>query len=77
MLRRELTPKTVRCRVRREAICIELDEAALQALPVAGEADLSARIADLFARIGVRHPIRFQAYRMGSAFLRPGVNSNG
>lgn len=74
LLRRELAPETVRCRVRRKTICIELDQAALQALSAAGEAGLAARIAAMFARINVHHPVQFQVYRMGSAFLRPAVS---
>ncbi len=64
-----LEPRTVRCRVRRGALVIELDEATLGALPD-GEADrLRADIARLSPPATARHPIRFAPYRTGSAFV--------
>lgn len=70
-LRAELAPRTVRCRVRRESVVVELDERTLSALDVARRDAHAARIAGLFGAIGVHRPVRFEAYRMGSAFLRP------
>jgi uncharacterized protein len=64
-----LKPRTVRCRVRRGALVIELDEATLGALPD-GEADrLRADIARLSPPATARSPIRFAPYRTGSAFV--------
>ena len=49
LLRDGLSPRTVRCRVRRAGIVIELDAAALAAITPAAEAALSAQIAALAA----------------------------
>ena len=69
-VRATLSPQSVRCRVRREAIVIELDPPALERLdPGAGEAVADEVRAAFGARIEAR-PIRFEPYRMGSAFLR-------
>ena len=55
LVRQELSPHTVRCRVRTAGVVIELDAAELQALADAA---------------GLPQPIRFAPYRTGSAFLR-------
>ena len=69
-VRNTLDPRSVRCRVRREAIVIELDPPALERLdPGTGEAMADEVRAAFGARLGGR-PIRFEPYRMGSAFLR-------
>jgi len=68
-LARALSPRTVRCRLRRGGIVVELDPDTLAGL--AGERDLAARVAARFARVGIRRDVRFEPYRMGSAFLRP------
>ena len=69
-VRTALAPRSVRCRVRREAIVIELDPPALERLDAgAGEAMAGAVRAAFGARLGAR-PILFEPYRMGSAFLR-------
>ena len=60
--------QTVRCRVRRAGVVIELDAATLEALDGAGRAALSAEIA-ILPGAGAR-PIAFAPYKMGSAFLR-------
>ena len=69
-VRDALDPRSVRCRVRREAIVIELDPPALERL----DADTGEAMADevrvaFGPRLAAR-PIRFEPYRMGSAFLR-------
>ena len=69
-VRDALSPRSVRCRVRREAVVIELDPAALDRLdPDAGEALADEARAAFGARLAGR-PVRFEPYRMGSAFLR-------
>ena len=65
-----LAPRTVRCRVRASGIVIELDEAALAALDLAATRQLAAEIATLGRGRGLDAPVRFAAYRNGSAFLR-------
>lgn len=71
LVQRELTPKTVRCRVRREAVVIELDAESIRTLDSTKTAELRRRLGVLLVTAGVTHPVSFQAYRMGSAFRRP------
>lgn len=70
-VRRWLKPATVRCRVRRAAIVIELDAATLDALGAAERHDMGAKIGRMFADDEGARNVEFTAYRMGSAFLRP------
>ena len=65
-----LSPQTVRCRVRGDAIVIELDPDTLASLSSERRKSLSERISETFARAGVDRTVEFQPYRMGSAFLR-------
>ena len=74
LVQRELSPKTVRCRVRRDAVVIELDAEGIRGLDATKAADLRQRIGAMMTTAGVTDPVSFQTYRMGSAFLRP---SNG
>jgi uncharacterized protein len=67
LVARALRPKTVRCRVRRTGLVIELDEASLSRLSPSEAEHLSGQISAL----GVPHRISFAAYRNGSAFLQP------
>jgi uncharacterized protein len=71
-LRGALGPRTVRCRLRRDGVVVELDEAALAKIEGAERERVAAEVVTRFTRIGIRHPVRFARYRMGSAFLRPG-----
>lgn len=64
-----LRPTTVRCRVRASGVVVELDEAALAALNEAQEAGLSEQIAQRFASAMAGVSVRFEPYRVGSAFL--------
>jgi uncharacterized protein len=69
-LREHLSPKTVRCRIRKEGVVIELDEAAMTSM----DAPLQLRLIDeIEALLADRRqgPISFARYRQGSAFLRP------
>lgn len=67
LLRRELAPQTVRCRVRQAGVVVELDEATLSTLPAEARNALSDRIRTTF---GDPRPVQFQSYLRGSAFLR-------
>ena len=67
----ELKPRTVRCRVRREAIVIELDGESIRVLDRQKANLLQQEIGVLMSTAGLTHPVSFQTYRMGSAFLRP------
>ncbi len=72
---RELSPKTVRCRVRARGVVIELDEASLASLSDEWRVALTAQVRALFERAGFAFEVTFAPYRVGSAFLhfqRPG-----
>lgn len=71
LIRRELRPQTARCRVRNEAIVIELDQHCLAMMDDETAGQLQRDIGNLLAAAGVAHPVSFAGYRMGSAFLRP------
>jgi uncharacterized protein len=75
LVRRELGPQTVRCRVRDEAIVIELDQQCLAAMGGSTAGQLQREVGRLLAAAGVAHPVTFAGYRMGSAFLRPADES--
>jgi uncharacterized protein len=66
-----LSAATVRCRVRRQGVVIELDEATLDSLDAKQRDELSDAIKQRFAGIGHQHAVFFESYRMGSAFVRP------
>ena len=62
---------TVRCRVRRDAVVVELDDATLADLDAPARAALAGELDERMAAAGVSRRLRFEPYRMGSAFLRP------
>ena len=62
---------TVRCRVRRDAVVVELDDAALAGLEAPRRAALAGEVDERMTAAGVSRVLRFEPYRMGSAFLRP------
>ena len=71
LIQRELAPRTTRCRIRSDAVVIELDAPSLAALDAQLADRLREQIGDLLAAVGVEQRVSFQHYRMGSAFLRP------
>lgn len=71
LIRRELAPETARCRIRSEAIVIELDPHSMAAMDAMTAGNLRHEIGELLSAAGVPHPVAFECYRMGSAFLRP------
>jgi uncharacterized protein len=71
LLARDLEPEAVRCRVRKSGVVIELDANSLARLSAERVRQLSERIAEIWRAEGFEHPVRFERYRMGSAFLRP------
>ncbi len=70
-LRDALTPATVRCRVRRGGVIVEMDEASLAGLGPGDRAQWTERIAARALAIGLGGPVSFEVYRQGSAFLHP------
>lgn len=69
LLRDQLKPDVVRCRVRHDTISIQLDPASLTALSTADTGHWSERIRKLATPLGLPADIRFEHYRMGSAFV--------
>ena len=69
-VRSVLSPQAVRCRVRREAVVIELDPPALDRLDTATGAAMADEVRAAFGARLASRPVRFEPYRMGSAFLR-------
>ncbi len=69
-LRDQLSPKTVRCRLRSAAIVIELDADSHAALDDVTKAQCLAHVSSVFAQAGIKRTVNFSPYRMGSAFLR-------
>ncbi len=66
-----LSPTTVRCRVRSEAVVVELDPDTMAALDASTAHGLEQRIRVLLAEAEIDRPMSFRRYRMGSAFVRP------
>jgi pyridinium-3,5-biscarboxylic acid mononucleotide sulfurtransferase len=69
-----LAPQTVRCRVLHEGIAVQLDPASLRRIESAEEVRRRRGVERLLARHGQTHPVRYEPYRMGSAFHRPGAH---
>ncbi len=63
-------PGAVRCRVRATGPAVELDEASLETLLSDDGEGIRREVADLALKNGFAPEIPFEAYRMGSAFLR-------
>jgi len=64
-----LRPAVVRCRVRRDAVAVELDAVALGGLLNGAGSAWRERIAGLAREHGLPDDIRFEPYRRGSAFV--------
>jgi pyridinium-3,5-biscarboxylic acid mononucleotide sulfurtransferase len=69
-----LAPQTVRCRVLHDGIAIQLDPSSLERITGGAHPALEAAVADLLAEHGHHPTVRYEAYRMGSAFHRPDAN---
>jgi uncharacterized protein len=65
-----LRPEVVRCRIRQDAVAVELDEDALQYLLNGAAQGWRERIAGLARGCGLPDAIRFEPYRRGSAFVQ-------
>ena len=66
---------TVRCRVRRDAVVVELDDAALADLDGPRRVALAGEVEARMTAAGVSRALRFEPYRMGSAFLKPSARA--
>jgi len=67
--KRGTMPESVRCRVRRDGLVLELDPDSLSRIAATGDADLLPRRAEIARTAGQSEPPRLEAYRRGSAFL--------
>ena len=74
LIQRELAPRTVRCRLLQDGIAIQLDGEGLTRMLSAPATPVRHGIEQLLARHGHTTPVRYQPYRMGSAFHRPPVH---
>ena len=70
LVRERLSPDTVRCRVRRSGVIIELDSHTHGRLQEAQSSALRAAIESLALDYAVAGPVSFAPYERGSAFLR-------
>jgi uncharacterized protein len=61
--------RTLRARLRRDRVELQLDPATLDALPGPARADLAGRVGVLAAERGLTLPVTLAAYARGSAFL--------
>ena len=66
---------TVRCRVRSHAVVVELDDAALAGLDGPRRVALAGEVEARMTAVGVSRALRFEPYRMGSAFLKPSARA--
>ena len=74
LLQAELAPRTVRCRLLREGVAIQLDAAGLERILAAESVPVRRSVEGLLASHGRTDPVRYEPYRMGSAFHRPGAH---
>jgi uncharacterized protein len=70
LLRERLKPKTVRCRLRKGGVVIELDDRAMTALDEPARLTLVREIDAILDDRDLVRPVTFETYRQGSAFLR-------
>ena len=68
-LRALLSPRILRCRLRRDRIDVELDRGTLERLDESTRSAGARQVARRFARAGRPLPVVFSGYRQGSAFL--------
>jgi uncharacterized protein len=66
-----MQPATVRCRLFHDGIAVQLDPASLEEIEGPSGVALRRAIADLVGSRGQRAALRFEPYRMGSAFRHP------
>jgi uncharacterized protein len=74
LIKHHMQPPTVRCRLFHDGIAVQLDPASLATIEAPEGAFLKGAIADLLAAQGERAALRFEPYRMGSAFHHPAAH---
>lgn len=68
-LRDDLRPEVVRCRIRSEGVAVQLDPGSLDALTEQEIERWKSNIGDMAVQAGLPAEVRFENYRMGSAFV--------
>jgi pyridinium-3,5-biscarboxylic acid mononucleotide sulfurtransferase len=66
-----MRPATVRCRLFHDGIAVQLDPASLEAIEGPSGVALRRAVEELLRERGQRAALRFEPYRMGSAFRHP------
>jgi uncharacterized protein len=66
---RRLSAQNIRCRVRADAIVLEIDQSMLKALDNGTLGQLRDDVVRVMVAAGERRPLRILPYRRGSAFL--------
>jgi uncharacterized protein len=74
LIQQALAPQTVRCRLLRAGVAIQLDPAGLTQMLSGEHARVRQTVERLLARHGQTQPVRYEPYRMGSAFHRPAAH---
>ncbi len=69
MINKLVHPKIVRCRVRSNGVFIELDNTSMRNLTTGIKALLSRKTKALFEAAGFKYEVKFDSYKVGSAFL--------
>lgn len=69
MLRDDLNPAVVRCRILHDAVAVQLDRPCLSQLKRVQTETWRQQIRCLAAPLGLPREVRFEPYRMGSAFV--------
>jgi uncharacterized protein len=71
MLREQLAPQVVRCRIRADQIAVQLDADSLLDLAQDSLQQFSQRIGEMALPLGLPRQVQFEDYAMGSAFVEP------
>jgi uncharacterized protein len=75
LLSEALRPTTVRCRIFKDGVTVQLDPASLERMQHTIAAPLRSEVAALLEAHGDKRPPRYRPYRMGSAFQgHPGAS---
>jgi len=74
LIGRELAPKTVRCRILHDGTAVQLDPDGLARISGPEGEVLKRKVRRVLDRHGRTEPVRFEPYRMGSAFHRPAAH---
>jgi uncharacterized protein len=71
LLRAQIAPEIVRCRIRRDRIAVQLDTDSLDRLSPDAALQWTERIQEMASALGLPGVVQFEPYQMGSAFVEP------